>query len=251
MGRRLKKPHRPGLGKQMNSTGQAVIPDVLPNSLAPFAEPAGASIYKVALAEATPEHVRKVEKEAGPVSRDLLTAIYRNAKEGTQNSIWLWLSLAGLKSPGEIPPEAFEYLIGAADKIFAAVVEQVCALEHVQITPGKEIEEGIANLPKISPATPDLLELLALSRPGRNLIQAAGKDLRNVSLHVAVRNHAREKGVSLDQAYNDMALAVGRISPETGASAALVRHFADKGKKLVGGGGSVKRGRPTRKAGRG
>ncbi len=220
---------RPPPSTRTRKTGPVVIPDVLPKPLQRYAAAGGASLLGVPPAEVTAEHLRKVVEVIGPLTPGLLLTLYRN----TGNPLWLWYSLAGLKTPGQIPPKTFTYLVDAANKIVAGIAGQAASLENVQITPGKELEEGITNRSRSDLTPPDILEILALARPGVNLFRSAAGNLRDIGYAVALANLVRETGASVDDACATIARAVGRVSAEAGPAVASIKHMVASGKELL------------------
>ncbi len=205
------------------------IPAVLPKPLQPYAAPEGASVFKVAMTEATAEHVCRTQDVTGPFDRDTLVAFYLE----TQNPLWLLASISISRKLEDLSPEVYTYLHAVAKKVFEGTIERVSSLDRLRIVPGKELEEGIVRQSKAGPCPPDILDILELSHPGRNLFQAAAGNLRDFSYAAAVQTLAREKGCSLDQAHVDLAKASGRTSAETGLSTASVKQFATRGKKII------------------
>jgi len=131
------------------------------------------------------------------------------------------------------PPEAFKYIRRVGRDFFVLLMQQTDSLERVRIEPGRELQEGIVRTSQAGPPPPDVTSILGLSKPGQNLFQAAARELRSISFAAAVEVLVRETGCSREKAYAVVALATGRVSPETGPSTEAVRKFVRKGKKLT------------------
>jgi hypothetical protein len=202
---------------------------VTPSSLQPFAAAEGASIFQVAATKATTEDVDKVRALIGPIDSTLFVDLYQK----THNPVWLWLTIAVAQQPQDIPPEAFDYLRRAGSTFLRAVAEQVCSAETVRITPAMEVDEAISRRIGTAPPLPDVLQILELSHPGRNLIGAAAADIRDLSVAIAVENLVRKSHRTRAQSRAFVAEALGRNSAETGPVVASIKHMETRGRKLA------------------
>lgn len=229
MTRKSTDPHKALLLEYFLGAGENRIPDELSKALASQAKPGGESIFTTAIAEATPDQVERARSVTGTLDTHGYVKLYQK----TNNPLWLWMSVFGSAKPEDIPSEAFAYLRRVGKDFFILLMEQISTLERVQIKPGREFQEGVERTSKAGPPPPDIAYILGLSKPGQNLFQAAARDLRSVSFTAAVKVLVRETGCSLENAYTALALATGRVSPETGPSTEAIRKFVHKGKKLM------------------
>lgn len=195
-----------------------------------YTAPEGTSPFAIAAANATENDLRRVKEVIGPIDLNMLVRLY----EKTGNLLWLWVTVAVAKTPADIPPKTFEYLHGVGKQFFAGIVEQACSLEKLQVIPGKEeIEEAIVRRSETRPVSPDILTILGLSHPGRNLFQAAAGNIRDGSMAVAVEDRASKGDRTRENIYADLATVFGRTSPEAGVSTASIKQFATRGSKIL------------------
>lgn len=204
------------------------LPEVLPAPLPPFAEAGGASPFAVAQTYATPEQVTRAAAIAGPPNSIGYLGYYHE----TRNPIWMWMSLSVSKSIDEVPAEVFEYFRQDSRKIFKAVTDHVQQLEKVRMFEGAALEEGVIPQKGHASPLPNISELLGWSRPGQNLIQSAGKDLRAVSLAIAA-TFLQSKGFTQENTLIALAKFNGRTSPETGPSIGRLLQMVNLGRKLI------------------
>lgn len=204
------------------------LPAVLGKPLPPFAAPDGASPFAVAQTHATPNQVHRALEVAGPISPEACVRYYQE----TSNPVWLWMGLSLSRSPEEMPPEVFAYLRRAAKEVFDRVVEQAGFLETVQILEGETPEEGIVRQPRRAPVSPDVSQLLGLSRPGQNPFQAAAKDLRAISLAIAAEELGKNN-YGYEEACAVLATINGRVSADTGPAVSWIKQLVTWGKKLI------------------
>lgn len=216
------------LGKPLTS-GKTRIPRKLSAGLQAQASESGESIFARALRTASADHLARVERITGPLDIGFCLHVY----QCTQNPIWLWIGLAETRSPGEIRPEIFRYLKQIADAFLQGVVDQVQALEHVRITPGREVQEGMEAVRQTSPPSPEIATVLGLSVPGRNLFQAAARDLRKIATEVAIQDRTSRTGRTQEETHAELAIVLGRTSPDTGPSTEVIRKLASGGRKLI------------------
>jgi len=211
----------------------------LPEQLRPFTAPEGASPFTAALTGATPEDLRRVQDVIGRVTPETLVLWHQR----TKNPVWLWISLACCDSPKDMPPEVFEYLRSAAAKLLDAFVQQICSLENFRIMPseqtgeaGQEQDHGSrSRVPRTHPCLPDILEFLGFRQPGRNPIQAAAHEMRDISFYVAEESIVREKDLRRHAIRARLAKDVGRDYGDIKAGDASIKQFTTRGKKLAAG----------------
>ena len=189
---------------------------------------AGESIFNIALRNTPPQYVEKVKKEIGPIDSDFCVRLHRK----TGNPVWLWCASVAAKSSNDVPAAVFDYIQKAGKKFLAAMVEQVCSFEPVQVHPGKELDEIVVRGLRTAPKPLDFCDVLGLSSPGLNLIEAAARDLRDISVFLSIEQEC-EKGVSRERARDFAASALGRTSAESGPSVASVKKMELRGKKLL------------------
>lgn len=208
---------------------KATLPRVLGRPLPPYAKLRGASPFAVALDHATKEQVDKAQRIAGLVDAARMVSFYKK----TNNPVWLLIALS--VSPEEaVPAEVMTYFRSCAKQILGEVVERMKEMDRVRIEEGKSPEEGIVRqLPRRREA-PDLGHLLQLSHTGRNLFQEAAKDIRSVSMAIAVEELTRNEGYTRDKAYVTLGTSNGLSSVETGPAVARIRKIVDRGRRLLG-----------------
>lgn len=193
-----------------------------------FAAPGGTSLFS-ASRDATPDQLaRTIKVMGGILGPDTFVEFYRL----TKNPAWLWVSLAFIKNKDEMPAVLFSYLQNAGKEFFAGIEQQMTARDVLQMIEGATLEEGIIRQKERLPIPPNVADVLGLSHPSRNLFRAAAQDLRALSIAVATEDH-REQGYRLEDIYEFLAKATGRVSPEAGPSIAQVKQTATRGKKLL------------------
>ncbi len=223
------QPPKTGLRAGSKKAGADTVSAAVPASLRPFATAQGASIFQVAATQATAGDLDKVREQIGPLDLKLLMNFYQKS----QNPVWLWMAIGVAKQPQDIPAEVLDYLRSAAAQFWKAVVDEVCSAETVKFTPGKEMGEAISRGTPARPPLPDMLQILKLAYPGRNLVQAAAADIRDMSMAIGVQDHMRNSGAGREQSQTLMAEAIGRNSAETGPATASVKHMETRGRKLI------------------
>jgi hypothetical protein len=220
------KPVKTGSPARPNRSGRDTT--AIPKSPQPFAAAEGTSIFQTAATKATARDLEKVREMIGPIDLRFLVELYRKS----HNPVWLWVAIAMTRRPQDIPPEAFDYLHHAGNQLWNAVTAQAYSLETVRILSDVEIDEPISRTKVSGPPLPNILQLLELSHPGRNLIQAAAVDIRDLSIAIGVENinkvyRNREKSRAA------LAEALGRNSAETGPAAASIKFMEARGQKLA------------------
>ena len=140
--------------------------------------------------------------------------------------------MAVIKNTGEIPAASFSYLQDAGRKFFAGIVEQMTARDVLQMSEGATLDEGIIRQPERLPVPPNVSDVLGFSHPGRNPFRAAAQDFRALGTAVAVEDR-RKQGYRVEDIYEFLAKATGRVSPEAGPSVEQVKQTATRGKKLL------------------
>jgi len=218
-----------GLGAGSKKAGPDTVFAAVSPSLPPFAAAKGASIFQVAATKATAEDLDKVREQIGPLDLKFITDLYQKS----QNPVWVWVAISMAQHPQDIPPEAFDYLRGAATQMWKAVVDQVCSHETVRIIPGMEIDEAVSRESNVRPSLPNILQLLKLAHPGRNLIRAAAADIRDISVAVAVQNFVTNVRQPRGRSRSYLAEVLGRNSAETGPVTASIKHMEVRGRKLA------------------
>ena len=211
----------------------------------PYATPEGASPFAVALDVATPEHLQRVRAVTGELGPDLCVRFWRS----TGNPVWLLIAAGGVGRPSEIPAGAFAFLRSANRRILHEVEAQLGATDRVRVKPGEEMPDAVEAVaprrgrPRATRPLPDLMALLGLSNPKRNLVQAIAANIRDASFAIVREDQARRTGKSREQVDHDLAQAFGmKVGDEVSEYAALGR--AVKGRKLLAQPG--RRGRPPK-----